>query len=370
MSAQQIDENGYILIENNPISRSGVFEYLGSSIGAPEPNKIYKVYRPDEELSNPETLESFKLIPLIDDHAMIGKSDMGYLPPEKKGVHGIVGETLEFRDGVLYANLKIFSETLSRLIKQGKKDLSLGYRCVYEKAKGIFAGQEYDYIQRSLRGNHIALVDQARCAVSVLDHSMTYDSLELSIAKAKDDAKMEEKEKTAEDALTLEGLSEKLNDMSKVVDALRGTLDAMEKEKSEDEEKEEAEDEKEDKSVDEDKEKGEDQAVKKAMDEVEKLRKKLEAMDDFKSIAKQIAQRDKLAADLSAFVGTFDATDKSLQEVAEYGVVKLKIPAPKGHELGAITGYLAAAKKPNVSAMDNANKPKSPVDDFINSKRK
>ena len=51
---------------------------------------------------------------------------------------------------------------------------------MYEKASGIFDGQMYDYIQRNLRGNHLALVDAARCDVAVLDNHMAFDHFDLA----------------------------------------------------------------------------------------------------------------------------------------------------------------------------------------------
>jgi len=161
-SARKSDINGYVSIDQNPISRSGVFPYLGRQIGAPEPDRIYHVYRPAEELSNQATIDSFKLIPIIDDHTMLGPAEDGFTPAESKGTHGVVGEGVAFRDGVLYGNLKIFSETVKRLIQSGKRDLSLAYRCVYDKVAGTYNGQDYQYVQRKLRGNHLALVDRAR----------------------------------------------------------------------------------------------------------------------------------------------------------------------------------------------------------------
>ena len=126
MTAQERDQNGYITIERNPISRVGVFPYLGKNISTEcEPEKIYSVYRPAEELADPEAMKSFELVPLINDHVMLGA---GFTPAEEKGIQGTTGEKLVFEDGVLYAPLKIFSETLKNLIASGKKALSLGYR--------------------------------------------------------------------------------------------------------------------------------------------------------------------------------------------------------------------------------------------------
>jgi len=180
-SNREVDQNGFITIERNPISRVGVFPYLGRNISSEcEPDKVYNVLRPAEELADPEAMESFALVPLINDHTMLGN---GFTAPEDKGVQGTTGEKLVFENGVLYAPLKIFSETLKRLIDSGKKALSLGYRCIWEKAEGEYNGLKYEYIQRQLRGNHIALVDQGRMGpgVAVLDHSFACDSFEVNM---------------------------------------------------------------------------------------------------------------------------------------------------------------------------------------------
>lgn len=133
-SQQLRDENGFITIERNPISRVGVFPYLGKNISDEcEPDRIYNVYRPAEELADPEAMKSFELVPFINDHTMLGAQ---FTPAEEKGVQGTTGENLEFEDGVLYAPIKIFSEALKKLIDSGKKALSLGYRVrEWEKKK-------------------------------------------------------------------------------------------------------------------------------------------------------------------------------------------------------------------------------------------
>ncbi|MES1986804.1 MAG: DUF2213 domain-containing protein, partial [Pseudomonadota bacterium] len=55
-----------------------------------------------------------------------------------------------------------------------KIELSMGYTCVYDFTSGIFNGERYDAIQREIRANHIALVDQGRMGkeVRVLDRAL------------------------------------------------------------------------------------------------------------------------------------------------------------------------------------------------------
>src|SRR5690606_17581183 len=105
MSARQKDKNGFWLIENNPISKEGVYQYLGREFGAPEPNRIYNVYRPAEELSRQETIDSFKMLPMINDHTLLGEPGV---PAEKVGVQGTTGENVYFDAPYLKSSIKIF----------------------------------------------------------------------------------------------------------------------------------------------------------------------------------------------------------------------------------------------------------------------
>lgn len=168
---KQVNENGFWRIENNPISQVGVFPYLGKNISDKlEPNKIYFVYRSAEELFAPETLESFNStpLPLVDEHEMLGD---GATPAENKGIHGVISNVRQ--DGkLLVGDISIYSETMKDEINRGKKDLSMGYYCEYDLEEGDYEGQHYDAVQRNLRGNHVALVDQGRCghSVRVYDH--------------------------------------------------------------------------------------------------------------------------------------------------------------------------------------------------------
>jgi hypothetical protein len=174
------DVNGWFSVPRNPISRAGVFPYLKSSIKFPgwenDPQGIVHVFRPPEELADPAVAESFKLAPWIDNHTMLGnpEAEPGLTAPEEKGVQGTLGEQVQYdpSDRTLYANLKVWSKSLADKINAGKKELSLGFRCVYEFAAGVFEGQPFQAIQRTIRGNHIASVEHGRMGpgVAVLDH--------------------------------------------------------------------------------------------------------------------------------------------------------------------------------------------------------
>jgi len=345
-SARTEDINGWAEIKGNPISKVGVFPYSGQQISSElEPDRIYQVYRPEEELNDPETIESFKLIPWVDEHAMLG-SDEGLTPAERKGIQGVIGEDVYFEDGYLKANLKIFSNKLAELIDSGKKELSIGYRCIYDIVSGVYNGVRYDAVQRQIRGNHVALVDEGRSGpdVAVLDHfKFTFDTKGLVMA----DEIREEETAADEGEMSLAECFKMLKELRDEMSAMKAKDEAEpEEEKSEDEadpamfvekaklnedesEEEKAEDEsEEEKAEDEDMEKPEDS----------------KGMDSMKNVFKEIAARDALAKRLQPHIGVFDHKEKTLSEVAGYAVKRLGVPCQKGHEHAAIEGYLRGAR--------------------------
>ena len=357
--AQERDQNGYITIKRNPISRAGVFPYLGKSLPDAEPDRVYNVLRPVEELSSPETLESFKLLPLINEHEMLG--DPYPTAAEEKGVHGTTGEEIVFEGRDILAPLRIFSRTLKWLLESGKRGLSAGYTCVYEKSSGVFEGMPYDYIQRRIRGNHIALVEEGRCGTVVLDHHLVFDHFDLALDKQETIMADEVTEKTeGEKEYTL---TEVTTILKKVLPEITAISEAIAKMNAPAAEKSDAA-----AVVDEDMtEKPGDQDACDAEEE-EKTEKKEDAMDALeiktrleavekrgvKSLLADVAARDRLAKEVSAVVGTFDHSEMTADEVAAYACEKLNIKADAAHRRAALDGYLAgrASKTEAAFALD------------------
>lgn len=435
---REYDTNGWAEIKDNPISKVGVFEYLGRDIHPSfDPDRIYNVYRPESELSHQDTIDSFKLVPWVNEHAMIGSEDQGMTPPDKKGIHGVVGEDVYFdKDtGHLRANIKIFSDKLANLIDEGKKELSIGYRCEYDIIKGNYKGQPYDAIQRNIRGNHLASVQEGRSGhdVAVLDHKFKFtfdtgslkmpdyskeehkeemdnDMEEMSIAelskcvkeliekvhhlakdkhmkdrhmkdkhmKDKHHAKDEEGEKGKIDKEEKEELSEKAAREGDAKDEVEPddfvkkvkTTDAdMSEEEYSDEEAEERNHNM--NEYDEDMEKpegkepkihGMDSKIRYLTDEISNIKRM-----GTKALLKEISKRDQLAKRLFKHVGTFDHSEKTLSEVAKYGIKKLGLSCKQGHEEAVLNGYLAGAKTNSIVMMNQDSKPiSSSIDNYLN----
>lgn len=179
--SKEVDSNSFELVRDNPLSAEGVYLYSGRMIGLPnlDPDKLYPVYRPAEELE--KAADSFNNVPFIIGHEMIGE---GATPYDQRPASGVL-TNVKYKAGKLYGDLKIWSEKMKDKILSGVKELSLGYKSIYERSRGVFNGQTYDFVQRNLRGNHLALVKNGRMGseMRVYDakEAMTFDSIEFDI---------------------------------------------------------------------------------------------------------------------------------------------------------------------------------------------
>lgn len=226
-SAQFQDQNGYLLVKGCPVSSYGIFDYSAAQVGETEDenngdlNRIVKVFRPEESLTDPELIKSLELVPVIDEHDYLNgdpeaTEDDG-MAPEDKGVDGVMTGNVYFEDPWLRADLKIFSRRLQRAIRGGKKDLSLGYMSRFTRQPGEYKGQPYEYVQTNMRGNHIALVPEGRVAGARVLDGLVFDSMRLDIIpsknQSKDSAMENEDNKTRdgnEDAAVIEAIKQLL----------------------------------------------------------------------------------------------------------------------------------------------------------------
>ena len=379
-TARKHDLNGWYEIQSNPLSKVGIFEYLGRSINAPEPDRIYRVYRPEEELKDPKCVDSFKLLPWVIDHEMLGD---GETPAEKKGVHGVIGQDVYFDDQsqMLKGNIKVFSDQLSDVIDNQMDELSLGYRCEYDfDNPGTYNGKPFDVIQRKIRGNHLAVVPEGRMGsdVAVLDAlSITFDSQEFTHMQKdpKPKAQKDESKASAQDDTTAPQDGEMSMDREKMMDAMYDMMKSMandmemmknkmdmkhddmdmeheemdmEHEEMDMEEKEdvdvdvEVEDEEKESCDMEKKDKGMDQLMQRfdaVQKELKVLKRRQSTMDD-KSVMQRMYSRDDLARKLSQHIGTFDHHQMTYVDVAKYGIEKLGIPCQDGNEKIVIESWL------------------------------
>lgn len=168
LSERHKDENGYLYVDRSPILRSGILEYLGSELLVEgeskvdgvevDPDKIYKVYIPEEEIR--KAANTFKMIPITDDHTWLG--DDG--EDAKDYQVGMTGENVYVEDGFLYVPLKFTGKDIVEEVENHEKEeLSSSYYNKFVKSEN----PDYDFVARDIKGNHLALVDKGRCGSAV-----------------------------------------------------------------------------------------------------------------------------------------------------------------------------------------------------------
>lgn len=166
-SNRSIDDNGYLRADECNISKAQIRVYLGKEIPnwrefGLEPDKIYNVYCPAEELE--KAVPTFNNLPLTREHIEV---DVDNVPKEK--IVGSLGDHASFEYPYLKNNLIIYDKKDIDLVMSGKKkELSCGYRYTPVQQAGEVDGQHYDFVMTNIIGNHVALVKQGRAGRDVM----------------------------------------------------------------------------------------------------------------------------------------------------------------------------------------------------------
>lgn len=157
---------GYLLCRDVPISRVGSFEYSAAEVGLPNIGRAVQVWRPEEQIFNPETIASFEAKPVVIGHARFADPDnwreiaVGTTQNVRRGE----GDKSDF----LLADLLLTDRKAIEAVESGDlKEVSCGYDAdTQETPQGIE--------QIGIVGNHVALVVSARCSgCKIGDGSMT-----------------------------------------------------------------------------------------------------------------------------------------------------------------------------------------------------
>lgn len=151
---------GYLVCKNVPVARTGTQQYRGCEFGADEPNKIYNVTRSEPEVFDKAAVASFEGKPVCDEHPDTDVTPDNY-SRYIKGVCRDVRRGEGELKNCLVGDLIIYDKELIDKIKNGKREISCGYDCLWcQTDKNTFD-------QREIRGNHIAVVDKGRAGHKV-----------------------------------------------------------------------------------------------------------------------------------------------------------------------------------------------------------
>ncbi len=167
------EPEGYLLCLNVPVARCGVQHYLPGELGV-QGSGMVPVLRPPEEVFSPACMASFEGMPVTNDHPEEGVSleNIGLL--QKGHAHNVRRGSGKDSD-LLLADLMITDEELIRAILGGKREISCGYTYDLSEENG-------QYVQRKIRGNHVAVVDAGRAGhrVSIRDRKPAPDKTTLA----------------------------------------------------------------------------------------------------------------------------------------------------------------------------------------------
>ena len=150
-------DNGYLRCTGT-LFRTGVYTYRRTD------GSVYRELRLPEEVFDPDSLASFELVPVTNDHPS------SELTSHNTASHQVGSLGHVRRDGdVAKAEILLTCQHTIEDAQRGKVQLSPGYRCDVEVSHGITRdidgipdGLLYDAIQRRIRANHVSVVHKGR----------------------------------------------------------------------------------------------------------------------------------------------------------------------------------------------------------------
>jgi hypothetical protein len=150
------------------VARTGIQLYYARELGLDEEgipgDKVIRLYRPIEEVSNPESIASGENKPITIGHPKDGVTcdnwrdlavgearDLQYVPDNAPA------------GGFIKARLLIKDAAAIKAVQSGKNQLSCGYTFDLDRTSGTSpTGEPFDGVMRRIRFNHHAIVDLAR----------------------------------------------------------------------------------------------------------------------------------------------------------------------------------------------------------------
>jgi hypothetical protein len=223
------------------IARTGVQNYTDAD------GSIRREYRPKDEVASPESLASFasKVITFEHPPSLLDSDNT------KNYQIGFTGSEVVYDDGFVRAVMTITDQdSVDRIMRGDAKEVSAGYKVEYDPTPGVTEdGENYDGIQRSISGNHVAVVRRGRAGPQVKLHLDRLDAADPSLIKQLEEPSMTAKvvfdgaefevsesvalaiTKEREDAkMSYEDMKKQYEDMMAKASKMKEDMMAMEKE--------------------------------------------------------------------------------------------------------------------------------------------
>lgn len=158
---------GYLCVKGIA-ARTGVYQYVSTELDLPGPARIVNVYKPAEELFDPESMATYIDKDVTNDHPDDLVDSTTFKDVSVGHVRGV-----EREGDHLIVDMIIKDQSAIDDIESGKAELSPGYTAEYVEEAGTAPdGKAYEYTQRTIKNNHMAVVDAARAGkvARIFDH--------------------------------------------------------------------------------------------------------------------------------------------------------------------------------------------------------
>lgn len=165
-SKRRFDENGFLHVEANPVTKEQIAPYYGAEIQGwdelgLDPDRVYHAYRSGEELA--KAARTFNGMPLLLGHHVESAEK-----PQKEHRVGSLGTDAVFSAPYVRVTLIITDAEAIEAIENGAaREISAGYAFDPVFTPGTFEGQAYDFVMTNIRANHVALVEEGRAGTDV-----------------------------------------------------------------------------------------------------------------------------------------------------------------------------------------------------------
>jgi hypothetical protein len=171
LTSRTVTDEGF-LVAPGTMARVGTQDYLASELGLDKtmglpPGKRLTLYRPHEEVGNPESVKSFNTKPIgaILSGPRRGKHPEGNRVTKDNWSDVAVGDVhdVKMNGDLMQGTLIIRDKDAVDAVQKGMSALSNGYQFDLDLTPGQLSdGTKYDGIQRNIRGNHLMIVDVGR----------------------------------------------------------------------------------------------------------------------------------------------------------------------------------------------------------------
>lgn len=237
-TVRSFDKDGRMRVSISRISKADVNPYWGREIVGGEelgldPDRVYNVFRPPEELE--KAAATFNTIPILLIHKHVTAEK-----PQKELIIGTTGSNGSF-DGEYLTNDLAFwdGEYIEKIEGDEQRELSSSYRYKPVIKSGTYNGAQYDIVMTEIMGNHVALVVEGRAGpeVTVADSQIQPPEKVRTVKlnpkqKAAWKARLPKLKVAMDEGLDTEGVEEALEEALEEVQALGEPAAAVDEEGS------------------------------------------------------------------------------------------------------------------------------------------